>query len=177
MRADIKQHAIVPRDISELKPWDKNPRTISDEAKARLKQKMQKLGLYKPLITTQDGTVIGGNQRLQVLRELGTEKVWCTLLPDGLDESQLVEIAISDNENDGQWDKKQLVSLIQEVEIDTELFAVQFSTPVRLTELAINGAPDEDENEESTDVAFNESRRRCPECNHVGKTSEFVKEG
>lgn len=61
------------RKISELKNWDKNPRGIKKDDFERLKKQIQKLGQYKPLLITEDGTVLGGNMRLKAYKELGIE--------------------------------------------------------------------------------------------------------
>ena len=135
MRADITQHEIVLRPLADLRGWEKNPRTITKKGKANLRRKIEKLGLYKPLITLQDGTVIGGNQRLSVLRDMEVEKVYCSILPSDLSDAALLEIAISDNENDGSWKREELVMLIKETPIDTSLYAVNFSEPITLERL------------------------------------------
>lgn len=135
MRADITQHEIVLRPLADLRGWEKNPRTITKKGKANLRRKIEKLGLYKPLITLKDGTVIGGNQRLSVLRDMEVEQVYCSILPADLSDAALLEIAISDNENDGSWKREELVMLIKETPIDTSLYAVNFSEPITLERL------------------------------------------
>lgn len=135
MRADITQHEIVLRPLADLKGWEKNPRTITKKGKANLRRKIEKLGLYKPLITLKDGTVIGGNQRLSVLRDMEVDQVYCSILPADLSDAALLEIAISDNENDGSWKREELVMLIKETPIDTSLYAVNFSEPITLERL------------------------------------------
>lgn len=46
----------------------------------RLKKQIQKLGQYKPLLITKDGTVLGGNMRLKAYQELGIENVWVNVV-------------------------------------------------------------------------------------------------
>ena len=60
-----KSHLTAP--LSQIRPWDKNPRTIDARELERVKAQLQELGQYKPLVCFQDedGTlvVLGGNQR------------------------------------------------------------------------------------------------------------------
>jgi len=61
--------------IDQLKEWDKNPRKITPEAFENLKEELRSLGQYKPLLVTLANVVIGGNQRLRAMRELGWEEI------------------------------------------------------------------------------------------------------
>lgn len=50
--------------ITNLVPWDKNPRRLeSADDLERLKRQIAYLGQYKPSLATQDGIIIGGNMR------------------------------------------------------------------------------------------------------------------
>ena len=98
------------RKISELHEWDKNPRTITVEAYDRLKRQIQKFGQYKPIIITDDGTVIGGNMRLKAYRELGIEEVWVSIV-NAESDKQKMEYALSDNDRSGFYDEDLLANL------------------------------------------------------------------
>src|SRR5581483_10567928 len=58
--------------IGNLQVWDKNPRTIADEDRIRLRSQIAFLGQYKPLLVTEDGIVVGGNMRLSEFNWLNT---------------------------------------------------------------------------------------------------------
>ena len=88
------------RNISELREWDKNPRSIKRVDFERLKTQIKKLGQYKPLLITEDGEVIGGNMRLKAYRELGIKDVWVSVVKPK-DENQKLEYALSDNDRAG----------------------------------------------------------------------------
>ena len=68
--------------ISEIVPWDKNPRGILKADFERLKRQIKKLGVYKPLVVCEDGkargkrrfVVLGGNMRIRALQERGQYK-------------------------------------------------------------------------------------------------------
>jgi ParB-like chromosome segregation protein Spo0J len=62
-------------NINSLNPAKYNPRQISNKQYEDLKASIDKFGLVDPIIINSDNTVIGGHQRLKVLRELGSEKI------------------------------------------------------------------------------------------------------
>ena len=67
---------IVKKSISKLVPAKYNPRTITDEARARLEASIEKFGLVQPIVwNRRSGNVVGGHQRLAVLQEKGVTEV------------------------------------------------------------------------------------------------------
>src|ERR1700690_2378436 len=69
------------RKIKSLKAHPKNPRQLTKFQHDHLKTSLSKFGIAdKPIINT-DGTIIGGHQRLKVLKELGFKEIE-VLVPD-----------------------------------------------------------------------------------------------
>jgi len=99
------------RDISTLHNWQHNPRSMTKDGLERLVRQIKKLGVYKPLLITEDGTVLGGNMRLQALRELGQKDVWVSVV-DAPTEEKKIEYALSDNDRAGKYEADQLANLI-----------------------------------------------------------------
>lgn len=64
------------KNISELKEWEKNPRTIRDDDYKLLRKNIRELGMFKPLLVMPDGVVLGGNMRLKAYREMGYTDIW-----------------------------------------------------------------------------------------------------
>lgn len=126
-------------EIEKLKGWDRNPRTIEKKDLERLKRQIQKHGVYKPLIVTPDGEVIGGNMRLKALTELGAKEAWVSVV-EPKTEAEKVEIALSDNDRVGRYDKGLLEDLVIEFkdEISLDDFSVDLKAPVLLDELVSN---------------------------------------
>ena len=55
--------------LADLKPAKYNPRKIDDAAMAGLEQSMTRFGVVEPIIfNARSGVVVGGHQRLKVLR-------------------------------------------------------------------------------------------------------------
>lgn len=123
------------RDISTLHNWEHNPRTMTKDGLERLMKQIKKLGVYKPLLITEDGTVLGGNMRLQALKEIGQKQVWVSVVKAETEEKK-IEYALSDNDRAGKYEADQLANLIgnfPDVEWDT--FTVDLSDPMPISTL------------------------------------------
>ena len=143
------------RKLTELFPWDRNPKSVSQKGYDRLKNQIELLGVYKPLLVTSDNIVIGGNQRIRAMKELGIEEVWVAPIEfrelegrwyafingvqslksfDSKDQA-MTEYALSDNSRAGQYDEDMLANLLSEVSLDGSLeYAIDFDEPVNIDE-------------------------------------------
>lgn len=123
------------RKLSTLKNWDKNPRSIKDKDFERLKTQIRDLGQYKPLLITEDGTVLGGNMRLRAYKELGIEDIWVSVV-DAPTEDKKLEFALSDNDRAGYYDEDLLANLIPDYpDFEWENYAVDLGEPQTLDKL------------------------------------------
>ena len=140
------------RKIGELKNWDKNPRSIKEKDFERLKTQIRDLGQYKPLLITDDGTVLGGNMRLRAYRDLGIDDIWVSVV-DAPDEEARMRYALSDNDRAGYYDGDMLANLTGEYpDFNWEDYAVDLNEPQTLDELIKSLAPiEEDEVPEVSD--------------------------
>jgi DNA modification methylase len=95
---------IQKRKIKDLKPHPKNPRKLSKHDTDHLEKSLSKFGLIdKPIITT-DNMIIGGHQRIAVLKKMGHKEVDCFVPDVDIVESDLNELNIRLNRNAGEWD-------------------------------------------------------------------------
>lgn len=86
--------------IADLKPWEKNPRDITQDKYENLKWQIEKHGLLNPLKVEPDGNVLGGNMRIKALTELGIDEIWVEIKSPKND-SERMEISLSDNDRAG----------------------------------------------------------------------------
>lgn len=107
---------IEKRKVSELKYYPGNPRKISSEVLKRLKRSLREFGVVEPLVVNLKNQVIGGNQRLRALRELGVEEVECVIVDLPEDKERALNLAL--NKISGEWDKDLLRSFIEDMERD-----------------------------------------------------------
>ena len=92
--------------IAELNPAEYNPRQITNKQYLDLKSSMEKLGCVDPIIININperlNVVVGGHQRLRILRELGAEKV--PTVSVNLSEEDERELNVRLNKSGGDWD-------------------------------------------------------------------------
>lgn len=96
---------------------DYNPRkdlTEGDYEYQVLRKNIERFGLVVPLIVNKrNNIVVGGNQRVNVLKDLGYEEVYVTLVD--LDESQEKALNIILNKVEGEWDEKTLRNVLNDM--------------------------------------------------------------
>jgi len=101
--------------VSQLKPAPYNPRFMPEHEKEALKKSIKEFGLVEPLVyNKRTGHVVGGNQRLQVLKELGFEEVEVVEVNLPLKKEKALNLAL--NRIVGQWDNEQLALILKELD-------------------------------------------------------------
>ena len=88
--------------ISELNPAEYNPRRMTNKQYEDLKNSLEKFGLVDPIIINSDNTVVGGHQRLKIMRELGAELV--PIVRVNLSKEDERELNIRLIKNTAEWD-------------------------------------------------------------------------
>lgn len=110
---DIIQWSEKNVHLRELRPFEENPRTITEAQYAKLKTSLSEFGYHSRIKATPDLRVIGGHQRLRAMRELGYEMV-AVLVPDRpLSDEQFKKVLLADNHNNGTWDMDMLANFAE----------------------------------------------------------------
>lgn len=61
--------------LVDIEPADYNPRTITDEAKKKLRNSIETFGLVEPIIiNTKNNRIVSGHQRYQILIDMLMEE-------------------------------------------------------------------------------------------------------
>ena len=89
-------------EINNLNPAKYNPRQITKKQFEDLKASIDKFGLVDPIIINSDNTVVGGHQRLRIMREMGAELVPAVRV--NLSKEDEKELNIRLNKNSGEFD-------------------------------------------------------------------------
>ena len=92
--------------IAELNPAEYNPRRMTNKQYEDLRNSLEKFGLVDPIIINADNTVVGGHQRLRIMRELGAELV--PVVRVNLSKEDERELNIRLNKNTAEWDMDML---------------------------------------------------------------------
>lgn len=117
-------------NIEKLKAAEYNPRKDlkpEDEEYQKIKRSILEFGYVAPIIVNADMTVIGGHQRLKVLKELGYEEVECNIVD--LDKTKEKALNIALNKITGEWDNSKLEELLaelKETDIDMDMTGFTF---------------------------------------------------
>ena len=91
--------------VGDLKPAEYNPRKklkAGDKEYEKIKNSILEFGYVEPIIVNYDMTVIGGHQRLTVLKDLGHTKVQCVVL-EIKEDAKVKALNIALNKIAGEW--------------------------------------------------------------------------
>lgn len=117
--------------LKELKPAAYNPRKKlkkGDKEYEKIKQSLLKFGYVDPIIVNEYLTVIGGHQRLTVLKDLDYETAKCVIVDLPKEDEKALNIAL--NKITGQWDEALLADLLLDLqESDFNLDLTGFEPP------------------------------------------------
>lgn len=154
-------------DINRLNPAKYNPRKDlkpGDPDYEHLKRSIDHWGLVDPLVVNADMTVIGGHQRLKVLRELGHAEVECVMVD--LDDANERALNIALNKIGGDWDLELLESelgVLRDMDFDIDLTGFD---DVEIGDM-LAGAPEEAPPEEFPEYGEDmETENECPKCHY-----------
>ena len=104
--------------LGQLRPAAYNPRKAlkpSDKEYQKIKNSIQEFGYVEPIIVNRDMTVIGGHQRLTVLKDLGYTEAQCVVLHIE-DEAKVKALNIALNKISGEWNEQLLADLLVDLQ-------------------------------------------------------------
>ena len=90
--------------IAQLKPHPKNPRQISKENSSFLESNIKEFGLIDKPIVTKDWQIIGGHQRIKLLKKMKAKNVECWIPDCELTDEQIDKLCIGLNKHQGTFD-------------------------------------------------------------------------
>ena len=100
--------------VERLNPAEYNPRKAlkaGDAEYEKLKRSIQEFGYVEPVIwNKRTGNVVGGHQRLTVMKDLGYTEIDCVTVD--LDEQREKALNVALNKIQGEWDNEKLATLL-----------------------------------------------------------------
>jgi len=148
--------SIESRSVASLKPHPRNPRVMTKKQEADLLDSLKRFGLIEKPIVTIDGMIIGGHQRLAILKKLKYKTVECWVPDRELSDEEVDELCIRLNRNTGSWDYE---SLANDWDLD-KLVDWGFSP----AEFDVSLTPSDAESGEEE-----QEEEKCPTCNRKMK--------
>lgn len=138
--------------IETLKPAGYNPRKDlrpGDKEYEKIKNSINEFGYVDPIIVNKDLTIIGGHQRLKVLRDLGFTEVDCVVIEIDKTKEKALNIAL--NKVTGSWNEQLLAELIKDLQdSDFDVSLTGFEPP-EIDEL-FNNVHDKESHDDDFDV-------------------------
>lgn len=106
---------IIEKKLSELKPYENNPRK-NDEAVKFVANSIKEFGFKVPVVIDKDGTIICGHTRYKAAKRLKLATVPC-VVADDLSEEQIRAYRLADNKVSelAEWDIPLLTAELQEI--------------------------------------------------------------
>ena len=98
------------RLVRDLHLWKDNPRKITHEKFAKLKERIVARGFHDVVKIDIDGTILSGNQRKRALQDLKIKEVTVLIPSRPLTDEERNKVALESNGNDGDWDFDKLKS-------------------------------------------------------------------
>ena len=156
--------------IGDLTPYDKNPRTHSEEQTKQIAASIAEFGFVSPILVDKEAGIIAGHGRWAAAKELGMEEVPVVVL-DHLTPKQKKAYVIADNQialNAG-WDESlraQEVASLSLADFNLELLGFDDEMMDNLLDpedidkpmQPVEGAEEYDEDE------FDKFEHKCPRC-------------
>ncbi len=104
-------------EIKNLLEYNKNPRQISKEQFHHLANLIDTFGLIDKPIINRDMKIIGGHQRIRVLKKMKKKKVECWIPDVYLTPEEIEHLCIGLNLNQGKFDYEILADLWEPLDL------------------------------------------------------------
>lgn len=130
--------------ISDLKPYEKNPRTHPAGQIEQIRKSIREFGFTNPILVDEDGLIVAGHGRLQAAQAEGLAELPAIVM-DGLTAAQKRALVIADNQiavNAG-WDAdllREQLEALQEEHFDLALVGFSGKTYDELVTSACEAA-------------------------------------
>ena len=142
--------------LNDLKEHPKNPRQIDKDKFQHLAELIAKFGLIDKPIVNKDFTIIGGHQRIKVLKKAKVKSVECWVAEEQLSDAEVDELCVGLNLHQGKFDYDILGNLWDPI----SLLEYGFS------EEQLLGSCHEEIDSEETEKKTKNKKKSCPACGH-----------
>ncbi len=105
-------------DISSIKPYENNPRKLSDKAIETVAMSLKEYGFRQPIVVDKDRIIVVGHTRFRASKKLGFKEVPITIA-DNLTPEQINAYRIADNRTseESEWDNELLKMELKELDL------------------------------------------------------------
>jgi site-specific DNA-methyltransferase (adenine-specific) len=177
----MRNEKITWMPLQDLKPYEKNPRVISEKAINAVVESIREFGFKNPILVTADKVIIAGHTRRLAAEKLGLETV-PVIVCDDLSEQQIQALRLADNKTAefSEWDSELLeAELLEVTDLDMELFG--FDSPDYNSDVEVS---EDDFDEESDEIksrvqtgeiwVLGEHRLMCGDSSNMEDVSKLM---
>ena len=104
--------------LSAIQPATYNPRIITKDEFAGLKNSLQAFGQQENLIVNKDMTLISGHQRMRAMLSLGWTEAVCNVVDLDKHEEKKLNVIMNSQAISGTWDDLKLSEILEELKLD-----------------------------------------------------------
>jgi len=142
----VTTHEIRAVPLADLKPAPYNPRRINDAAMAALTKSLERFGYVEPIIwNKRSGFVVGGHQRLKVLRASKIKDVPVVIVDLAENEEKALNVALNSTHLSGEFTDN-LQTLLAEIHAKDQVLFSELRLDQLLSDIkATAGRTDPDE--------------------------------
>src|SRR6056300_1295687 len=104
-------------DINSIKPYENNPRKLSEKAIEKVAMSLKEYGFRQPIVVDKDRIIVAGHTRFRASKKLGLKQVPVSII-NNLTPEQINAYRIADNRTaeESEWDNELLKMEIKELE-------------------------------------------------------------
>tara|TARA_B110000483_G_scaffold219320_1_gene273416 strand:+ start:176 stop:1321 length:1146 start_codon:yes stop_codon:yes gene_type:complete len=105
-------------DINSIKPYENNPRKLSEKAIETVAMSLKEYGFRQPIVVDKDRIIVVGHTRFRASKKLGFKEVPITIA-DNLTTEQINAYRIADNRTseESEWDNELLKMELKELDL------------------------------------------------------------
>lgn len=150
---------IVKLKLSDIHPYERNPRKITEKAVDDCAESIRQCGYKAKIIVDENNVIIAGHTRLQALQKLGWKECEVQRETD-MTEEQKKKYRLLDNKTseNGQWDFELLDWELEGVDFEDYDFGFEVNADIDFTD---------DDFLKDTEITKSKTKTVvCPECGH-----------
>ena len=104
-------------DITSIKPYENNPRKLSEQAIKKVAMSLKEYGFRQPIVVDKNMVIVAGHTRYRASKKLGLKQIPISVI-DNLSEEQINAYRIADNRTaeESEWDSELLAMEIKDLE-------------------------------------------------------------
>ncbi len=147
---------IINIKITDIKPYEKNPRR-NDDAVKYVANSIKEFGFKVPIIVDKNNVIVAGHTRYKAAKKLGLKEVPVTVADDLTDE-QIKAFRLADNKvgEIAEWDFELLGVELKDIGFDMTSFG--------FTEFDLDNVDLDDFFEDNTKIEKENIIKICPHC-------------